>query len=228
MEINGSVFLLAESDESSLEITVPAHESGDGQYEIKFSLLLPDASYVASFRRHFMHELDKSERKAAELAQQNDELVRENQRLSELERELDMLKRSRVWRYAERMRALLYGRWLNRFPGLQKKLLSRARAGIRQELGNDRDRLRNLAADTLSSNVRGDLYDRLKAYWEQQRPDDQAIQAAIAERLAARAAKDFATSDRIRDELAAKGIQLKDGKDPATGEAITTWEIRRT
>jgi cysteinyl-tRNA synthetase len=58
--------------------------------------------------------------------------------------------------------------------------------------------------------------------------DETAIQAAIAERLAARAAKDFATSDRIRDELAAKGIQLKDGKDPDTGEAITTWEIRRT
>jgi cysteinyl-tRNA synthetase len=58
--------------------------------------------------------------------------------------------------------------------------------------------------------------------------DETAIEAAIAERLAARAAKDFATSDRIRDELAAKGIQLKDGKDPATGEAITTWEIRRT
>ena len=58
--------------------------------------------------------------------------------------------------------------------------------------------------------------------------DETAINAAIAERLAARAAKDFATSDRIRDELAAKGIQLKDGKDPETGEAITTWEIKRT
>ena len=58
--------------------------------------------------------------------------------------------------------------------------------------------------------------------------DEATIAAAIAERLAARAAKDFATSDRIRDELAAKGIQLKDGKDPDTGEAITNWEIRRT
>jgi cysteinyl-tRNA synthetase len=57
--------------------------------------------------------------------------------------------------------------------------------------------------------------------------DEAAIEAAIAERLAARAAKDFATSDRIRDELAAKGIQLKDGKNPDTGEAVTTWEIKR-
>jgi cysteinyl-tRNA synthetase len=58
--------------------------------------------------------------------------------------------------------------------------------------------------------------------------DEAEISAAIQQRLAARASRDFATSDRIRDELAAKGIQLKDGKDPETGEAITTWEIKRT
>ena len=28
-------------------------------------------------------------------------------------------------------------------------------------------------------------------------------------------------------ELAAMGIALKDGKDPATGEAITTWDVKR-
>lgn len=49
----------------------------------------------------------------------------------------------------------------------------------------------------------------------------------IAARLAARKAKNFAESDRIRDELAAMGIQLKDGKDPATGEPVTTWEVMR-
>ena len=69
--------------------------------------------------------------------------------------------------------------------------------------------------------------------WQQQRQsnvavDEAEIEAAIAERLAARAAKDFATSDRIRDELAAKGIQLKDGKDSETGQAITTWEVNRS
>src|SRR5207248_4082028 len=47
----------------------------------------------------------------------------------------------------------------------------------------------------------------------------------IRERLNARARKDFNGSDRIRDELAAKGCVLKDGKDPATGEPTTTWEI---
>ena len=49
----------------------------------------------------------------------------------------------------------------------------------------------------------------------------------IAARLAARKAKNFAESDRIRDELAAMGIQLKDSKDPATGEPVTTWEVMR-
>ncbi|HDZ72073.1 MAG TPA: cysteine--tRNA ligase [Aurantimonas coralicida] len=39
--------------------------------------------------------------------------------------------------------------------------------------------------------------------------------------------KDFAEADRIRDELLAKGIQLKDGKDPETGERVTTWEVKR-
>ena len=39
--------------------------------------------------------------------------------------------------------------------------------------------------------------------------------------------KNWAEADRIRDELLAQGIQLKDGKDPATGERITTWEVKR-
>ncbi|MGN6534892.1 MAG: cysteine--tRNA ligase [Mesorhizobium sp.] len=57
--------------------------------------------------------------------------------------------------------------------------------------------------------------------------DGNAVAAAIARRLAVIAAKDWAEADRIRDELLAKGIQLKDGKDPATGERITTWEVKR-
>lgn len=53
------------------------------------------------------------------------------------------------------------------------------------------------------------------------------IDTLIAARLAARKARNWAESDRIRDELAALGIQLKDGKDPATGEPVTTWEVKR-
>jgi len=40
--------------------------------------------------------------------------------------------------------------------------------------------------------------------------DDAEIDALVAERDAARAAKDFATGDRIRDDLAARGITLED------------------
>ena len=51
-------------------------------------------------------------------------------------------------------------------------------------------------------------------------PKDE-IESRIAARNAARKAKNFKESDRIRDELAAMGVVLKDSKDG------TTWEIAR-
>ena len=47
------------------------------------------------------------------------------------------------------------------------------------------------------------------------------IASAIEARNAARKARNFAESDRIRDELAAMGVVLKDTKEG------TTWEIAR-
>ena len=52
--------------------------------------------------------------------------------------------------------------------------------------------------------------------------DTSAVDTLITARLAARAAKNWAESDRIRDELAAQGIALKDNKD-----GTTTWEVKR-
>jgi cysteinyl-tRNA synthetase len=49
----------------------------------------------------------------------------------------------------------------------------------------------------------------------------QEIEDLIAARTAARSRKDWGESDRIRDELAAMGVVLKDSKDG------TTWEIAR-
>jgi cysteinyl-tRNA synthetase len=48
------------------------------------------------------------------------------------------------------------------------------------------------------------------------------IENLITARLAARAAKNWAESDRIRDELASMGVALKDKKD-----GTTTWEVKR-
>jgi cysteinyl-tRNA synthetase len=51
--------------------------------------------------------------------------------------------------------------------------------------------------------------------------DAKQIDDLIADRTAARARKDFKESDRIRDELAAMGVVIKDSKEG------TTWEIAR-
>jgi len=57
--------------------------------------------------------------------------------------------------------------------------------------------------------------------------DAPAIEAAIALRLEAFRNKDFVEADRIRDDLTAQGIQLKDSKDSTTGERLTSWELKR-
>jgi cysteinyl-tRNA synthetase len=62
--------------------------------------------------------------------------------------------------------------------------------------------------------------------WEAFRPasisvDESKVESLIEARAAARSAKNFKESDRIRDELAAMGVVLKDSTDG------TTWEIAR-
>ncbi|QPF87427.1 cysteine--tRNA ligase [Bradyrhizobium genosp. L] len=51
--------------------------------------------------------------------------------------------------------------------------------------------------------------------------DAGAVDALIAERTAARGRKDFKESDRIRDQLAAMGVVIKDSKEG------TSWEVAR-
>jgi cysteinyl-tRNA synthetase len=51
--------------------------------------------------------------------------------------------------------------------------------------------------------------------------DEAKIQALIATRTVARKTKNFVESDRIRDELLAMGVVLKDSKDG------TSWELAR-
>ena len=52
--------------------------------------------------------------------------------------------------------------------------------------------------------------------------DAATVDALIAARIAARASKNWAESDRLRDELVAMGVVLKDNKD-----GTTSWEVKR-
>jgi cysteinyl-tRNA synthetase len=84
-----------------------------------------------------------------------------------------------------------------------------------------------LAAEELAGSLRflGFLDDSAAAWNDRKREaqgiDAQAVEALIAARSAARKTKNFAESDRIRDELLALGVVLKDSKDG------TTWELSR-
>ncbi|WP_407180892.1 cysteine--tRNA ligase [Bradyrhizobium sp. STM 3562] len=99
--------------------------------------------------------------------------------------------------------------------------------GLRHDAGrNDADR----SALAASLRLLGFLSESA-AQWQGRKQQASGIDAAniealIAERTAARARKDFKESDRIRDELAAMGVVLKDGKN-AEGKPVTTWEIAR-
>ena len=56
---------------------------------------------------------------------------------------------------------------------------------------------------------------------------EKKVDAEINARLAYIAEKNWLEADRIRGELLEQGIQLKDSKDPQTGDRITTWEVKR-
>ncbi|HEV7878728.1 cysteine--tRNA ligase [Bradyrhizobium sp.] len=61
----------------------------------------------------------------------------------------------------------------------------------------------------------------LESYPKAVAVNKELVNASIAARNAARARKDFKESDRIRDELVAMGVVIKDSKEG------TTWEIAR-
>ena len=66
------------------------------------------------------------------------------------------------------------------------------------------------------------LRDLRQKYIPNRTSDSEWIATLITARNAARAAKNWAESDRIRDELAAQGVTLKDNRD-----GTTTWEVKR-
>ncbi len=84
-----------------------------------------------------------------------------------------------------------------------------------------------LATLRSSANLLGFLYRTRTEYAESVRVrpidmDTAQIEAIVAERSAARAAKNWPESDRLRNKLADLGVAIKDNKD-----GTTTWEPKR-
>jgi cysteinyl-tRNA synthetase len=103
-------------------------------------------------------------------------------------------------------------------PGAIAELHALARAAEKGDEGAARE----LSANAAFLGLGLDSY--VRPHREAALPEAE-ITARIAARLEARKAKNWSESDRIRDELAALGILLKDSKDPATGDIVTTWEV---
>jgi cysteinyl-tRNA synthetase len=87
--------------------------------------------------------------------------------------------------------------------------------------GNDEDRDRFAASLRLVGFLSESAADWKARKQQASGIDAKQIDGLISDRTAARARKDFKESDRIRDELAAMGVVIKDSKDG------TTWEVAR-
>jgi cysteinyl-tRNA synthetase len=98
--------------------------------------------------------------------------------------------------------------------------VARAIAALNEALGQDHSNAcpaRELKALRRMDSVL-DVLDRNRPVASKAADDLEAqVNALLARRTAARAAKDWAASDQVRDELAALGVQVKDGP------AGTTW-----
>jgi cysteinyl-tRNA synthetase len=97
-----------------------------------------------------------------------------------------------------------------------------ALAEIAKKGGDEgRDATRQILVDCLFLGV--DPFRAIRSTRALRSSDETAlIGILVGERNAARGAKNFKEADRIRDELAAKGIQLKDNPD-----GTTSWDVKR-
>jgi cysteinyl-tRNA synthetase len=87
--------------------------------------------------------------------------------------------------------------------------------------GNERDRTEFAATLRLFGFLSESAADWKSRKQQASGVDPKKIDSLISDRTAARARKDFGESDRIRDELSAMGVVIKDSKEG------TTWEIAR-
>jgi cysteinyl-tRNA synthetase len=93
---------------------------------------------------------------------------------------------------------------------------------LQQVLGKIRSMYPQFEKEGLSVNVTEHGWVTLESLAPTTVSSDKEIEKLIATRNTARAAKDWKESDRIRDELDAMGVSIKDNKD-----GTTTWEVKR-
>ncbi|MEC3965201.1 cysteine--tRNA ligase [Flagellimonas halotolerans] len=89
------------------------------------------------------------------------------------------------------------------------------------QIKEDKETISAEDKDILDSTLKSFVYDVLGIENQSMTKDDSNTLSGVMELLIdirneARAKKDFATSDKIRDQLVALGIQIKDGKDGTT------------
>jgi cysteinyl-tRNA synthetase len=134
-------------------------------------------------------------------------------------------------------RAVVFDRTRDESQGAGDGPLQRALVEFREAVGDDLNIARAIAVlntaisepgagDALTELAALDAMNSVLGVFERNAPlaseasDDLAtkVEALLEARRAARAARDFAASDRVRDELAAMGVRIKDGPQG------TTWE----
>ena len=180
-QVNGFTYLAAESDDARFRLRVDSHESGEQDfYRVRIRMLVADATSAAGVRAHFLDHLKAAENRVRELESELERFRADASRAEALDRELRLVKSSRIWRAAERFRHAFYHRALARFPGLRQRLLGVSRRRVRQAFtGTDATALGTLASDRLQANPRDEAYQALVNRWEASRPGDDAIGQAI-------------------------------------------------
>jgi cysteinyl-tRNA synthetase len=124
------------------------------------------------------------------------------------------------FRKNKRFQSLLNALQLLGFSGKRENLVRTAFVTVTETV-NASDTLQGVVAKGIVGELRTtEAPDQMQARIKVTPSNDQ-IEQLVSARAAARARKDFKESDRIRDELAAMGVVIKDSKEG------TTWEIAR-
>ncbi|GJL81930.1 MAG: hypothetical protein DHS20C01_15640 [marine bacterium B5-7] len=190
-QIGGFSYFLPEDEQACIRLRLGDHLHRKGEvYRVRVRMLVLDSSYVASFRSHLLSEMRRLEERNAELEREFAKSQQTIERVTQLERQLEVIRSSRVWRFAEGFRRLFYHRFLGRFPGLRSRALDASRRRVRQQFSGDKVNTASsnelavlgvLAGNSLKLDSRDDAYQVLVDHWEAIRPNDEAIAKAISE-----------------------------------------------